>query len=420
MSDAANAGDLPSVCLARNRTCPLRTAVCCGCQSSTETREGRDIAVVWQAQAERDLATGLLINGDATQAATVLETALKTIEAVPEDNSNRASDFERGQLNFAMARVKESLQDLDGAIDYYSRALSLFVRLVQDYPDDVSYRSLLATTLIRSAALAFSQGKSQVAIEQLATAQTQVSEVLKLDPDHAEALSMRTHCQSSRNRFDWHLSKLRPLHQNLLTAKTNQTQQIPCSLGNPTTMTEERIEAIQTRWSLIRNAHLQGQPESAGEARRLLVMRYAPAIRRYLGGIVRDDEEANELSQDVMLRLMRGDFAGADPGRGRFRDLLKTALRNMVRTSWQKSGRRKTVDAELDLIGREDSAQDAEWTAQWRKSVLDNTWNRLLAEEGGKPGPAYHALETSNGIPRCQLGRTCRAAQPKNGNSDST
>lgn len=164
-------------------------------------------------------------------------------------------------------------------------------------------------------------------------------------------------------------------------------------------MTEERIEAIQTRWSLIRNAHLQGQPESAGEARRLLVMRYAPAIRRYLGGIVRDDEEANELSQDVMLRLMRGDFAGADPGRGRFRDLLKTALRNMVRTSWQKSGRRKTVDAELDLIGREDSAQDAEWTAQWRKAVLDNTWNRLLAEEGGKPGPAYHALKLRTEFP---------------------
>ena len=71
----------------------------------------------------------------------------------------------------------------------------------------------------------------------------------------------------------------------------------------------------------------------------------------------------------------------------------------MVRTSWQKSGRRKTVDAELDLIGREDSAQDAEWTAQWRKAVLNNTWNRLLAEEGGKPGPAYHALKLRTEFP---------------------
>jgi RNA polymerase sigma-70 factor (ECF subfamily) len=165
-------------------------------------------------------------------------------------------------------------------------------------------------------------------------------------------------------------------------------------------MTDERIEAIQTRWSLIRNAHLAGQPESAGEARRLLVLRYAPAIRRYLGGIVRNDEDADELSQDVMLRLMRGDFAGADPTRGRFRDLLKTAIRNMVKSSWQKAGRRKTVDAELDLIGnKEDAARDAEWTQQWRKAVLDHTWNRLLAEEGGKPGPAYHALKLKTEYP---------------------
>ena len=51
------------------------------------------------------------------------------------------------------------------------------------------------------------------------------------------------------------------------------------------------------------------------------------------------------------------------------------------------------------MIGREDSAQDAEWTAQWRKSVLDNTWNRMLAEEGGKAGPAYHALKLRTEFP---------------------
>ena len=72
----------------------------------------------------------------------------------------------------------------------------------------------------------------------------------------------------------------------------------------------------------------------------------------------------------------------------------------MVRTSWQKSGRRKTVDTDLDLMGNEEeSERDAEWTAQWRKSVLDHTWNRLLAEEGGKPGPAYHALKLRTEFP---------------------
>ncbi len=191
MSVAANSGDYELyVALGRERVdYARRFAEAAG--RSVGTDEGRDIALVWQAQAERDLATGLLINSDPTQAATVLETALKTIKAVPEGGTNRASNFERGQLNFAMARVQEILQDVNAAIDYYSRALSLFVRLVQDYPDDVSYRSIMATSLIRSAALAFSQGKSQVAIEQLTTAQTQVSEILKLDPGHPEALAMK-------------------------------------------------------------------------------------------------------------------------------------------------------------------------------------------------------------------------------------
>ncbi len=190
MSTAANAGDYSQYVLLGRQRVDYARRFADAAKTSAETPEGRDIAIVWQAQAERDLATGLLIDGDPDQAANILQTALKTIEAVPQDGSSRASDFECGQLNFSMARVQESLQDANAAIDYYSRALSLFVRLVQDHPDDVSYRSIMATTLIRSAALSFSQGKSQVAVEQLATAQTQVSEILQLDSGHPEALAM--------------------------------------------------------------------------------------------------------------------------------------------------------------------------------------------------------------------------------------
>lgn len=60
-------------------------------------------------------------------------------------------------------------------------------------------------------------------------------------------------------------------------------------------------------------------------------MRYAPAIRRFVQVVVRDPSLADELSRDAIVRVLRGDFAGADPSRGRFRDLLKTAIRNMAR-----------------------------------------------------------------------------------------
>lgn len=159
-------------------------------------------------------------------------------------------------------------------------------------------------------------------------------------------------------------------------------------------MSDERIEAIQTRWSLVRNAHLEGRPESIAEIRQILVLRYAPAVKRYVGAIVRDHDDADELAQDVMLRLMRGDFAGADPSKGRFRDLLKTAIRNMIRNHWEKQNRRRATDAGLDeLQDHSEQEQESDWTAAWQRSVLDHTWARMLAEEGGQPSPAYQLLK---------------------------
>lgn len=158
-------------------------------------------------------------------------------------------------------------------------------------------------------------------------------------------------------------------------------------------MSDERIEAIPTRWSLIRQAHEVGAGMNQAEARRLLVLRYSSAIRRYLGAMLRDDDRADELAQDMLMRLMRGDFAGADPTRGRFRDLLKTAIRNMARNNWEKEKRRKPTEAELDLYADKSfEAQDAEWTRAWQKTVLDHTWNRMQSQKGNEPNPAYEVL----------------------------
>ena len=147
-------------------------------------------------------------------------------------------------------------------------------------------------------------------------------------------------------------------------------------------MDQPRIDAIATRWSLIRRPGPDQSPESTAEARRLLVLRYAAAIRRYIGAIVKDDEQAAELSQDVVVRLMRGDFAGADPSKGRFRDLLKVAIRNMVRNHWQKESRDRRSEANLDLVADEAAeAQDHEWTLAWQRSVLQHAWARIEEED---------------------------------------
>jgi RNA polymerase sigma-70 factor (ECF subfamily) len=161
-----------------------------------------------------------------------------------------------------------------------------------------------------------------------------------------------------------------------------------------------RIDAIQTRWSLVTSAHATTEQRSAEDARRLLVMRYIPAIRRYVGAILNDPEQADDLTQDFAMRMMKGDFAGANPHRGRFRDLLKTAVRNMVKNHWEKSNRRRPVDHDLErLHDDQDQQQDAQWTAAWRKSVIDQTWARMLADEEGKPSPGYQMLKLRTQFP---------------------
>lgn len=160
----------------------------------------------------------------------------------------------------------------------------------------------------------------------------------------------------------------------------------------PTAPPASRLDGIATQWSLVREAHTSGRPQDATAARQALVLRYAKAIRRYVGGIVRNGEDADELSQDAVMRLMKGDFAGADPGRGRFRDLLKTAVRNMVHNHWAKANRRKPADADLDAVAGSPDATDAAWDAEWRQAVLDHAWSGLKQYERENPGNAAHTL----------------------------
>jgi hypothetical protein len=117
-----------------------------------------------------------------------------------------------------------------------------------------------------------------------------------------------------------------------------------------------------------------------------LVLRYARAIRRYVGGLVADNAGADDLAQEVLVRLLQGDFAGADPNRGRFRDLLKTAVRNLVRNHWDRQKRRRPADRDVDELADAGADRlDAAWAAEWRSLVLDHAWSALAETERHQP-----------------------------------
>lgn len=158
-------------------------------------------------------------------------------------------------------------------------------------------------------------------------------------------------------------------------------------------LADKRLDEIVTQWSLLRRSH---EPTQGAEpARKALVLRYNHAIRSYVGALMRDDNSADEVSQDVLVRLMQGGFAGADAERGRFRDLLKVSVRNMVNTFWQKQNRRRGAAIDVKQMADELTAaggEDATWDETWRKSVLEMAWRALEDFQRDNPGSIAHTV----------------------------
>jgi RNA polymerase sigma factor (sigma-70 family) len=162
---------------------------------------------------------------------------------------------------------------------------------------------------------------------------------------------------------------------------------------------ELRLDEISTYWSLLRSAH-QGSGGSAVPARNALVMRYNGAIRKYLVALMGNEQEANEVAQEVVIRMLRGDFATATPERGRFRDYLKTAVRNEFVRYLKKKGRRAMVALDSIPEPTDETAappyaeHDQQWVAHWRSDLLEKTLRLLEDYQRQRPheGNIYHDL----------------------------
>jgi RNA polymerase sigma-70 factor (ECF subfamily) len=142
----------------------------------------------------------------------------------------------------------------------------------------------------------------------------------------------------------------------------------------------QHLSKITTVWTAVFNAH-RGEAAAAYAAQRQLVERYRRAVYRYLMGAVRNPDVADELFQEFALRLVAGSFKRADPGRGRFRDFLKTALFHLI-VDHQRRQRGQPLSltepgaepADEEQPGAE---QEAEFLNQWRNEVLSRSWEAL-------------------------------------------
>src|SRR5262249_30185330 len=147
-------------------------------------------------------------------------------------------------------------------------------------------------------------------------------------------------------------------------------------------------------------------------------------VERYLRRAVRDPHAAEELAQEFALRFVRGDFKGADPKRGRFRDFVKGALSHLVGDYHVKRGRGPLVRADIPQHAYVESASveaDREFLECWRKELLERTWDALAKLEQHTGQPLHAALRLRADAPdapstdlaerlAARTGRSCNAA----------
>jgi DNA-directed RNA polymerase specialized sigma24 family protein len=155
---------------------------------------------------------------------------------------------------------------------------------------------------------------------------------------------------------------------------------------------DPHLSQLSTEWTLVFQAH-RGTPEQVGAAQVALMGRYAGAVHRYLLAALRDPEAAAELDQEFALRFLRGDFHRADPSRGRFRDFVKQALRNLM-IDHRRRGRarpRPMGDGLPEAAAPEDQDFDRRFLESWRSELLARAWE-ALAQLQKKTGQPYHTV----------------------------
>jgi hypothetical protein len=154
-------------------------------------------------------------------------------------------------------------------------------------------------------------------------------------------------------------------------------------MSEPTNpVTPPRLDRITTEWSRLDDpSHF--------------VIRYAPAVQKYLGAILRDPADVEEVAQEFVLKVVEKGFGHARPDGGRFRDYLKASLRNAALTHLRKRSARPAGDpALLEEVAAPpaEAAADAAWLAEWRGCLLERAWHALDAHQRSSPGNLFYTV----------------------------
>lgn len=156
-----------------------------------------------------------------------------------------------------------------------------------------------------------------------------------------------------------------------------------------------RLSGIQTLWTLVRQAH-GAEAQLVKNAQEKLLERYGGAVKRYLCGLVRDADAADDLFQEFALRLIKGDLHNADPQRGKFRNYVKGVLFHLVADFHQRKKRQPAALGdhvpEPAVVEPSRADLDVEFLHNWRDDLLARSWLKLEEAERRNRKPFYTVL----------------------------
>lgn len=158
---------------------------------------------------------------------------------------------------------------------------------------------------------------------------------------------------------------------------------------------DEHLSQVQTLWSVVRRAH-GDRATQVRQAQEMLIERYGGAARRYLLAALRNEDAADDVYQDFILRFVRGDFHSADPEKGRFRGFLKTVLYRMI-VDYQRARKRDPTpqlpdERMMPAAEDEPRADDEAFAQSWREELLARAWSALEQEQQQSGKPIYSVL----------------------------
>jgi RNA polymerase sigma-70 factor (ECF subfamily) len=174
---------------------------------------------------------------------------------------------------------------------------------------------------------------------------------------------------------------------------TTRTAEQPPPTSTPADRTGRAPVFVTTHWSVVLSAGRSDTTRARAALARLCQTYWYPlyAHVRRRGHSAHD---AQDLTQEFFAHLLgRQSLAAADPGRGRFRSFLLTALNHFLINEWAKARTQKrgggtpllsldlaAAAERFDLEPTDHATPDKAFEKQWALTLLSGVLNQLEAE----------------------------------------